>query len=440
MATDKQNWTKAYNKKNPNATPAARAAAFQAWQKARNRRGSGGGQSAATPQLPEGWGMNKTPDILGSWANKPNLNVDEYEVEKGLDGKYYARKRTELTGLEPYQKLAVSKWDTDSANRSNLMSGVESQAINAATTIGNAGSARMSDLASIIQAAPQSQGLGGVQSGGGMTQQTQSADQRASALSAGANAQLAATQMATAASQQAKNAPTLAGYAMASLANKARSDDSATRQKLISAFRSSNAEAKAAKDEAIAQTYTDQARLLAAAIQSGARITAEQLSQMGQNFRTTQTNETSLANNAADNATSTANNAATTGAQARQDAAKRRDEFVGNIAYRIDGTLTTGVNADGKPTESLKGGTDMPMSVINDAISQKIPLGPVLAKVAGTNRGKVIKKPRIAMQILQKMLAAGIPRATAIDTIRRNLGVNLAPGGGVVAGPPSPGR
>lgn len=440
MATDVQNWTKAYNKKNPKATDAARKAALAKWQRARGQ--SSGAATGTNPgnSLPTGWGMTRTPDILGSWAAKPNLDPTDYEIEQGQDKKYYARKRTELTGLESYQKEALKKWDSDSTNRGTLLTGAEQQAVNAASTIGNAASGRMSDLAGIIQSAPQSQGLGGVSTGSGVTQQTGSADQRAAALSAGAGAQLAATQMATSAAEQAKSVPTLAAYSMASLANKARSDDSATRQKLLSAFRASNAEAAAAKDEAIAQTYTDQARLLAAAIQSGGRITAEQLSQMGQNFRTTQTNETSLANNAADNATSTANNDATAGAQANRDAAKRRDDFVNNISYRIDGQLTTGVNADGKPTESLKGGTDMPMAVINDAISQKIPLGPVLAKVASSNRGKVIRKPRIAMQILQKMLAAGIPRATAVLTIQRNLGVNLSPGGGVVAGPPSPGR
>lgn len=439
MATDKQNWTKAYNKKNPNATAAARNAAFQAWQKA--KKGGSGGSSTKT-QLPEGWGMDKTPDILGSWASKPNLNVDDYEVEKGLDGKYYARKRTELTGLEPYQKQAIARFDSDTASRSNLMSGVESQAINASRAIGDAGAARMADLASIIQsAAPASQGLGGVSTGGGATQQTQSADQQAGANAAGANARLAATQVAAGAQQQAQAAPTLAGYAMSSLTNQARSNDSATRQKLLSAFRSSNADALAAKNKSIAQTYTDQARLLAAAIQSGSRITAEQLSQMGQNFRNTQSNETSLANNAADNATSTANTGANNAADARADKVKTTNAFIGKIASRMDGEPSTVDDGKGGTKVTIKGGGTGWQQIVNEALAQKIPIGPVLASIKSTQRGRGLNgNAKFAMWILKRMKASGIPDRTAIQAINNNLGVNLAPGGGVIAGPPSPRR
>jgi hypothetical protein len=161
---------------------------------------------------------------------------------------------------------------------------------------------------------------------------------------------------------------------------------------------------------------------------------------MGQNARTTQTNETALSMNNDDNATSSQNNQNTTNSKARADRIKRRDDFVGGIKLRLDGEYTSGIDANGKPTSSIKGGTEMPMAVINDAIAQKIPLGPVLAAVAGSARGKVIRKPQAAQQILAKMVAAGIPRNTAIAVIARQLGVDLRPGGGVVAGPPSPVR
>ena len=439
MATDKQNWTKAYNKKNPNATAAARKAAFEKWQKARSR-GTTTKDTSPGATLPSGWGMTRGPDVLGSWANRPNLDPTEYEIEQGQDKKFYARKRTELTGLEGYQKQAIAKWDADAAARSGLMSGVETQAVNASRAIGDSGAARMADLATLIQASPQSQALGGVSTSGGTTQQTSSPDQAASGEAAGSAARLAAVQMATSAQEQAKNAPTLAGYSMASLTNQARSNDSATRQKLLSAFRQSNTEAQSAKDTAIARTYSDQARLLAAAIQSGARLTAEQIQQMGENFRTTQSNETSLANNAADNETSVTNTTTTANNDARAKRVQTTNDFVGKIVNRIDGVLSTTVDSTGKETEKLTGGGEMPMSLINEALSRKIPLGPVLSAIAGTNRGKAIRKPRTAMQIYQKMIAAGIPRRTALLTIQRNLGVNLAPGGGVVAGPPSPRR
>jgi hypothetical protein len=437
MATDKQNWTKSYNRANPNATAAARAAAFRSWQNKRN--GTGGTTNTNTPLgLPDGWGMEKGPDIVGSWKAKPNLNSDEFDVQQGTDKKWYGRRITELTGLDPWMRQAVSKWDTDQANRSNLLSGIESQAVNASRTIADAGAARMKDLAALVNApAQQSQALGAVAGG---PQQMASGDQQAGGIAAGSAAKLAISQMADNANTVAASAPTIAANSIATLANKERSDSAVTRQKLISAFQTTVAEAKAAKSKALAQTYTDQARLLAAAIQSGAKITAEQLNQMGQNARTTQTNETALSMNNDDNTTSSQNNQNTTNSQARADRVKRRDDFVGGIKLRLDGEYTSGIDANGKATSSIKGGTEMPMAVINDAIAQKIPLGPVLAAVAGSARGKAIRKPKAAQQILAKMVAAGIPRNTAIAVIARQLGVDLRPGGGVVAGPPSPVR
>jgi len=435
VATDKQNWTKAYNKKNPNATAAARQAAFVKWQKARSRSTAPKDTSPGAT-LPSGWGMTRGPDVLGSWASRPNLDPTEYEIEQGQDKKYYARKRTELTGLEGYQKQAVAKWDADAAARSGLMSGVETQAINASRAIGDSGAARMSDLAALIQASPQSQALGGVSTGSGTTQQTSSPDQAASGEAAGSAARLAAVQMATSAQEQAKNAPTLAGYSMASLTNQARSNDSATRQKLLSAFRQSNAEALAAKDASIARTYSDQARLLAAAIQSGAKLTAEQIQQMGANFRNTQNNETSLANNAADNQTSTDNTTTTTNNAARAARVKATNEFVGRIASRMDGDVST---SDGKVT--IKGGDTGWQQIVNEAIARKVPLGPVLRTVASTQRGRALSgNPKFALWIMRRMRSAGIPERTAISTIASTLNVNLAPGGGVFAGPPSPRR
>ena len=161
---------------------------------------------------------------------------------------------------------------------------------------------------------------------------------------------------------------------------------------------------------------------------------------MGQNARATQANETALTMNNDDNVTTTNTNLNTTNAAQNKERAKTRDTFVNGIKERLDGTFTSGVDANGKATSSTKGGTEMPMSVINDAIARKIPLGPVLAAVAGSARGKAIRKPAAAKQILAKMLAAGIPYATAIAAIQTNLQVNLRPGGGVTAGPPSPVR
>lgn len=439
MATDVQNWTKAYNKKNPKATDAMRKAALAKWQKAKKGGGAGAG-TGTNPgnSLPVGWGMTRGPDVLGSWANKPNLDPTEYEIEQGQDKKYYARKRTELTGLEGYQKDAIRKWDADTANRSNLMSGVETQAVNAASTIGNAGAARMSDLATLIQSAPQSQALGGVATGSGATQQMQSSDQQAPAQSAGANARLAAVQMATAAEQQAKAAPTLAGYSMASLTNQARSNDAATRQKLLSAFRTSNAEAQAAKDTAIAKTYSDQARLLAASIQSGARITAEQISQMGENYRNTQDNEVSLANNAADNATSGANNAANNAATAGADRTKATRAFVATIPTLLMGKQSESTDASGKTTRTVTQAGVSPMAVLQQGLAQGIPAGPILAALMGQNTPALNKlwKPNArktnrpkAIEVGRLLLSKGVSPRNVQRVVLRYMGIDLGPNG-----------
>ena len=388
--------------------------------------------------LPDGWGMTRTPDIIGSWAAKPNLSPDQYEVGQGSDKKWYGRPVTELTGLDPWMKQAIAKSDANDAYRNNVMTGVTEQAVSASKGMAEAGAKRMTDLAAMVNApAQQSQALGGVAGG---PQQMTSPDSQAGGIAAGEAAKIAISQMAREANTSAAGAPTLARSAITSLANTERSNASMDRAKLVSAFQGSVTAAKAATSKAMAQTYTDQARLLAAAISSGAKLTAEQINQMGQNARATQANETALTMNNDDNFTTTNTNLNTTQSAQNKERAKTRDTFVNGIKERLDGTFTSGVDANGKATSSTKGGTEMPMSVINDAIARKIPLGPVLAAVAGSARGKAIRKPAAAKQILAKMLAAGIPYATAVAAIQTNLQVNLRPGGGVIAGPPSPVR
>jgi hypothetical protein len=438
VATDKQNWTKAYNKKNPKATAAQRATAFASWQKSKGR-GSGGSGGGNTPLgLPEGWGMTKTPDMVGSWANKPNLSSDEFEVAQGTDKKWYGRRLNEFTGLEPWMRDAVKKWDTDQTNRSNIMSGVQTEAINAARGLADSSAGRLTDLAKIAsQSSQQSQALGGV--AGGPQQMATSADAQAGAVAAGSAARAALTNAATSANQLAPSATTLATNAMTTLTNNARSESAATRQKLLSAFRSTVAAANAAKDTAIAKTYSDQARLLAAAIQSGARITEEQLSQMGQNFRNTQTNETSLANNAADNQTSVQNNTANNNAAANAASAKRRDTFVAAIPGMLAGKSSTTLDANGNIkslTESVAPASWK--TVVQQAVGQKIPLGPVLASLA-SQRPALRGNRAWAGWIASQMRSARMPNRTIQQTILRSLGVDVGTNGGL-AGPGSPGR
>jgi hypothetical protein len=192
--------------------------------------------------------------------------------------------------------------------------------------------------------------------------------------------QLAATQAATSAQQAAEAKPGIAQYAMQSLANRQTSADSAKRQELVNAYRKLKSAEATAESEAIARNYSDQARLIAAAIQSGASITREQLSQMGQNFRNTQDNETSVYNNNVDAAVSSGNNTNTTTNSAANARRKSRDTFVTSIPNLLEGRASVRTNPTTGEIESVteQRAPMNPQQVINQAIAMKIPMGSVI--------------------------------------------------------------
>ena len=389
MASERANWLKAYRRKNSSAKwgDSTTDKAYARWKAAKNRKSD-------PSRLPEGWGTDRT-GIAGSWRDKPNLNTDEWELDQNTDGLWFGRRRTELTGLDPWMKQSVGKWDRDAAARAALTKAAGDQATSSVRAIGTAGAASMKDLAGLIN-----------------TKMQGNAEASAGSGAMSAAQQLAATQAAASAQRSAETQPGIAQYAMQSLANRQASDDSAKRAELVNAYRKLKSAEATAESEAIAQSYSDQARLIAAAIQSGASITREQLSQMGQNFRNTQDNETSVLNNNVDAATS----ASSTAAADNRQRAKNTQSFISAIPGLLEGKSSVRVGTNGE-VESITE-TKAPMNaqgVINQAIAMKIPMGSVIRAM---NARPELRKQPFRNWLVRRLRASGYGQSSINAVLR----------------------
>jgi hypothetical protein len=395
---------------------------FYARKKGSTGSGSGGAADKPDQQaLPDGWGTDRT-GISGSWNSKPNLNSDNFEIEKNAAGKYFARPITELTGLDPWMKQAVAKYDADTAARSAQMSNAQAQGIQAASTIANANSQSLADMQKLMTSSQQSNALGGVSTGGGpATAQTTNPEAAAVAVQAGSAARLAGAQAVENAAHSAAYAPSVAASALRTAQQNNEAEASANHSKLVSAFQTAVVGAKTAKNKAIADTYNAQARILAASIAAGAKLSAAQLSAA-----------TSMSMNNADNATSIANTQTTTGARTTSNAAKAANTWLSGIAKRVDGTQSVTVGDDNKTSVTTTGGGADPMQIIREGLQRKVPMGSVLSTLLGTTGADTVKKN--ARQIALLMKQHGIPNATIRKTIQKQLGVDVGGLGGL-AGP-----
>lgn len=396
MASERANWLKAYRRKNKKAggwNDANTVKAYNRWKAAK----SGGEKKPAG--LPEGWGTDRT-GIAGSWKDKPNLNVDDWETAQNSDGLWFGRRRTELTGLDPWMKQSIGKWDRDAAARAALTKAAGDQATSAVRAVGQAGAKSASDLATLIN-----------------TKMQGNAEASAGSGAMAAAQQLAATQAATSAQQAAEAKPGIAQYAMQSLANRQASTDSAKRQELVNAYRKLKSAEAEAQSEAIAQNYSDQARLIAAAIQSGASITREQLSQMGQNFRNTQDNETSVLNNNVDAAVSSGNNANTTTNSATNARRKSTQTFITSIPNLLEGKASIRTNPTTGEVESVteQRAPMNPQQVINQAIAMKIPMGSVITAM---NARPELRNQSFRNWLVRRLRASGYGQGSINAVLR----------------------
>lgn len=75
------------------------------------------------------------PSLRGSYAKAPALNPNEWVTQQGRDGRYYAVKRTELTGLDPDSKRLVTDFDTQTTGQAQrIQQAYDAQAASAEQT------------------------------------------------------------------------------------------------------------------------------------------------------------------------------------------------------------------------------------------------------------------------------------------------------------------
>ena len=73
--------------------------------------------------------------LRGGWKNQQDLNPENWVQEKGLDGRYYAVKRTELTGLDPTSKATIRDFDTQTTGQLGQITGAYDQYANDTQTL-----------------------------------------------------------------------------------------------------------------------------------------------------------------------------------------------------------------------------------------------------------------------------------------------------------------
>jgi hypothetical protein len=64
------------------------------------------------------------PTLAGSYKKAPALNPDDWVTQTGRDGKYYAVRRTELTGLDSDSKRLVKDFDTQTTGQATRIQDV----------------------------------------------------------------------------------------------------------------------------------------------------------------------------------------------------------------------------------------------------------------------------------------------------------------------------
>jgi hypothetical protein len=159
---------------------------------------------------------------------------------------------------------------------------------------------------------------------------------------------------------------------------------------------------------------------------------------MGQNARTTQTNETALSMNNDDNTTSSQNNTNTANANASADRRKATSTFVAGVPELIMGKQSETTDANGKTSRTITQQGISPMQVLTQGLAQGIPAGPILGAIMGQstpainklwrpNAGKT-NRPK-AIQVGNLLLSKGVSAANVRKVVLRYMGIDLGPSG-----------
>ena len=195
--------------------------------------------------------------VIGPYKAPPNVNPSEYEVLPTRDGRYVARPRTELTGLDPQQVADVRDFDARTTAQTSRIDQAYKAFADAARKDADAGAVRLGNLAQSAGAG--FQGIPNPTRGRSMAEQQQTANNARAAL------QSAVAENTTAVSR-ANRLPTVAGAAGLSALERfslARQDQ---RSDVLRSFRESNAELAAraaaarAEQEQFRQTLAAQLR------------------------------------------------------------------------------------------------------------------------------------------------------------------------------------
>jgi len=189
--------------------------------------------------------------VIGSWKKEPRLNPDQYEWTQNPDnGRWFARPRNELTGLDPQARADVGAFDRTTAAQQQRIQDVYSQYATQAAADRDAGAQAFGTLANLsgagYQAPVQGQAsgpYGSIAPAGVSAAQQQLPGVMAQGAREGSVAARASTLFGL------SQLPTVARDTGAQQLQKFTTDRTANRGELISGYREQAGEAAAAASE-----------------------------------------------------------------------------------------------------------------------------------------------------------------------------------------------
>lgn len=375
---------------------------------------------------PQGWGAD---GVVGGWQKAPNLDANLWEIGTNVAGRYFARPITELTGLTAPQRQAIAAYDKRAAAQMAQYDAIGNQAYNDTKARADNLTQQLRDIAALSGNQQTSQAAPGIQAGGGQTQTMVNAAGVQQQTAHSEAAQAVAKQAATFAAQRALNAPQNARDTVSNAATQYRMKSDASRGQMVTSLQNAVLSAKAAKDKATADLYNNQARVIAAAIAAGAKLSSEEMAQLGANARAQLQSDTTIAANNADNATTTTTAGATADAKVREQRRKDTLAFVGTIPGLLRGE-STDVTGPGGTQQTVKKQPLMPLEVLNLALAKRIPIGPVLQAIVTSNvtttagwRNNRAK----ARQVRDVLMRNGLPWRTIRQVVATHMNIDLGP-------------
>lgn len=379
---------------------------------------------------PQGWGAD---GVVGGWQKAPNLDANLWEIGTNVAGRYFARPITELTGLTAPQRQAIAAYDKRAAAQMAQYDAIGNQAYNDTKARADNLTQQLRDIAALSGNQQTSQAAPGIQAGGGQTQTMVNAAGVQQQTAHSEAAQAVARQAATFAAQRALNAPQNARDTVSNAATQYRMKSDASRGQMVTSLQNAVLSAKAAKDKATADLYNNQARVIAAAIAAGAKLSAEEMAQLGANARAQLQSDTTIAANNADNATTGATGAASSNDKVRAQRKKDTAAFVDEVPGLLSGKREI-KDQPGGVTVTQKRPKLSPMAVLQQGLARGIPAGPIIATIVAQNPRDTSSailmwknNRQKALEVAQVLLRNGVGPVAARKVIARYMNVDVGP-------------